>query len=434
MQTLWHLPLEEYNERYTGQLRHWMGAAFAKAKEALTNNSGQDEFAVETVYGERGAGSIKTGVVLDAGQRVRWATEQVKRLTRVIESGTLKSGDHIHLDDFWHPGIDGLWYALSLHDVNVTVSAFCWAQSVDKHDFTHQMGWWMRDIERSHGKRIHQVFVADDQLNELLVAGGLPAQNVYTVGLPFDSRSILDVHYGLGQRPFWLPEQKARKVVFSSRLDHEKQPLQFCQMAQRFKETGDSTEFVICSGSSEIRSNDPWTAKTIQKLATAGVITLKLGLTKNQYYEELASARVQFNSALQDWVSFTLLEAITFGCWPIYPMYRSFPAALWHEPAFMYRPNDVDDACEMVKFALDEDRFYTDEAIKARQNLILYHHDNAIGRMIFQMPLGQSGARVDITDNKAYPLPGWKAWRQKFAQGSSQPPAPPPADSTVPAT
>lgn len=410
--TIFYAPLEDYKERYTGQLRHWMQVAFSRANKEATD-AGLPRHDVVTVEGERGSGAIKTGQVLDAGQRVRWATEQIKRLSRAIDAGSVKDGDHIHLDDFWHPGLDSLWYMLDSHNLyNVWVSAFCWAQSVDCYDFTHKMRFWMRDGEKMHGNRIRWIFVADEQLRELLVAADIGGSaSVKMVGLPFDSAAIQDIHYGVGQRPFWLPEHKKRKVVFSSRFDSEKDPEFFLQVARWVKEASPDTEFVMCSSATEVRSNASYLREKIKDAVEDGTVTLKLGLSKKEYYDELVTARVQFNSALQDWVSFTLLEAVTFGCWPIYPMYRSFPAALRHESTFMYRPGDEEEAANMVGGVLDTDQFFTDDAVKARQQLILPPHDAAIPRMLSHMGLRRRKSLSEFEWPEDEGLKNWKAWR-----------------------
>ena len=50
-------------------------------------------------------------------------------------------------------------------------------------------------------------------------------------------------------------------------------------------------------------------------------------LTKDQYYAILAQSSIQFSSALQDWVSFTCVEATMFGCDIVYPDFRSLHIA-----------------------------------------------------------------------------------------------------------
>jgi len=64
-------------------------------------------------------------------------------------------------------------------------------------------------------------------------------------------------------------------------------------------------------------------------------------LTKQEYYEQLSTARIQFNSALQDYVSWTILEATLFGCDVVYPNFRSFPEFIPQDK--LYQPFDVND-------------------------------------------------------------------------------------------
>jgi hypothetical protein len=65
-------------------------------------------------------------------------------------------------------------------------------------------------------------------------------------------------------------------------------------------------------------------------------------LTKEEYYTELATAKIQFNSSLQDYVSWTVLESTAFGCDVVFPNFRSFPEFI---PAHqMYQPFQVQDA------------------------------------------------------------------------------------------
>lgn len=400
-----------------------MRAEFARADKAL-KDAGLDGFNVEVVEGERGAGSIKTGQVLDAGQRVRWATEQIKRLSRLIDSGTVKRGDRIHLDDFYHPGLDGLWYMLDLHCLHLPVTAYCWAQSVDQHDFTYRMRDWMRGVEQAHGSRMQSIFVADPQLKELLVAAGVgKSTNVRVVGLPFNSCSVSASLWGTNVTHNWTPEEKKKKVVFSSRFDAEKDPIFFLQVAERVWANDQSVEFVMCTSAPEIRSNNRYVLEQIDKHSRCGIVQVRTGLSKKDYYQELATARVQFNSALQDWVSFTLLEAVTFGCWPVYPMYRSFPLALRHDGGFLYRPNDLDEAALMVEHALHSDAAFTDDAVRARQDLILNHHDNAIFRMTEAMGLVRNPSVLHERDDGS--LARWKQWRDAFCAGLCSADAPP---------
>jgi hypothetical protein len=65
-------------------------------------------------------------------------------------------------------------------------------------------------------------------------------------------------------------------------------------------------------------------------------------LTKAEYYTILASTQIQLNTSQQDWISFTLLEALTCGCKPLYPNHRSFPDTLGYHQPCLYVPGSIE--------------------------------------------------------------------------------------------
>lgn len=405
---LWYVPLEPYKERYTGQLDQWMRATMDQHKISYTAIEGEDLIAQKS-------GGITTGQVLDANTRVQWATTQVQKLVYAMANGAVKTTDSILLMDFWHPGLDGLFYALHQYNLNsVSVHAVCWAQSVDQYDFTHPMRHWMRGVEQGYGKKLSTVFVADEGLGELLETAGIAENRVWTVGLPFSSKAVWDklVSPGYSFKDF----HKNNKVVFTSRFDSEKDPLFFLHVAKRFRERfpNSDVQFVMCSSSDFIRSNSNEIKEAIIDAHRSKLVTVKTGLLKDRYYDELLGAKVQFNCALQDWVSYTLLEAVTFGCFPVYPMRRSFPAALRHEPLFMYRPSDVEDAVDRIAWAMASHNF-SEVAIKLRQELILPEHDAAIAGILNQVT-GHGKhhyAPYSVDDIKVRER--WREWKKKYA-------------------
>jgi hypothetical protein len=103
--------------------------------------------------------------------------------------------------------------------------------------------------------------------------------------------------------------------------------------------------FVICS--SRKNPANPELGEKIQALACKYPnFCIAWGIDKVTYYRMLARASVQLNTSLQDYVSWTLLEALSFGCQPVYPDYRSFPEIL--PKVHLYRPWSVKDAVDKI--------------------------------------------------------------------------------------
>jgi hypothetical protein len=81
-------------------------------------------------------------------------------------------------------------------------------------------------------------------------------------------------------------------------------------------------------------------------------------LTKEEYYTELATCRIQFNTSLQDYVSWTVIEATAFGADIIYPKFRSFPEFV--DESRMYKPFDWRDAIQVMRKAIIAPRNHYD--------------------------------------------------------------------------
>lgn len=323
MQTLVYLPLEPYEERYTGQLSSRDGWFMHAAKE---NN-----VAVNYVDGtwpgideDQDHRVVNTGKVLDAAGRGEWATIQVAKLMRMIES--LPSGTVIFFEDMWHPGIEAIPYYAHLAQKEFKVYTQCWAQSVDEYDFTREMAVWMRHHERSLGMWLTGIFVASSCLKDLLVEQNVGTKRrddiIHVTGLPFSSKMVVDDAARAGITRFVPPCERTPSVVFTSRWDDEKQPLVFCKVAKLVAEQLPDVKFTATTSRPE--HSEGWERMRRQ---CAGTPVQPYRVNKNDYYRHLSQTMIQFNCALQDFVSFTLLEAVTMGCVPVYPNFRSFPEA-----------------------------------------------------------------------------------------------------------
>jgi hypothetical protein len=85
-------------------------------------------------------------------------------------------------------------------------------------------------------------------------------------------------------------------------------------------------------------------------------------------------------------VSFTLLEALTAGCYPIYPDWRSFPETFGPGSPHLYADRNVDAAVDAILHVMDADEMVWDrEAILDRQSTLLHRHDKTITRILAWM-------------------------------------------------
>lgn len=349
MDTIVYVPLEPYKERYTAQMSApggWMEKNWERAGLNVLRVEGQ------ALSPDR---TIKTGVVLDAHGRSHWACSQVMALVKLLSEGQLDPRKHvIYFDDFWHPGISALPYIFHLTGVHIPMYAFLWAQSVDIHDFTYPMRHWLRPFEVGIGKVLSGIFVASTCLRDMCIYAGIGNEDtVHCVGLPYNSAEVKRAYF-----PQVLPEKKLQ-VVYSSRWDREKCPDFFLQVVERVHAVRPDISFVVTTSADRIRSNDRGMLARLEAFLTTSparhALEVRCGQTKAQYYHNLLESKIQFNCADQDFVSWTLLEATTAGCRPVYPNYLSFPEALQYQYGLMYEKGDVDSAAHKILETIDEE-------------------------------------------------------------------------------
>jgi glycosyltransferase involved in cell wall biosynthesis len=335
MKKVFYFGLEPLKARYTYQLsKEWMPATFAPYEKA-----GKLQFI--DVEGEFDPDQqIKVGAVLDAVGRGKFAMSQCSNFLDMLNADQVKDGDVIFLQDYWHPGIESILYALDLYGINVDIYAMLHAQSVDEYDFTWPMRTWMRGFELGLDKRMTGIFVGSSIHKDQLRAAGFEAP-IHVVSLP--------LHKEMTQAK--LPDynsmnvRKKNTVVYSSRLDKEKNPFFMMKVAEEFLLSHPQWEWHVTTSGKSFKSMMPGVLEAMGDLAHRQPrFKLMANLTKEEYYTELAEARIQFNSSLQDYVSWTVLESTAFGCDLVFPNFRSFPEFV--PESRMYKPFNVHSALD----------------------------------------------------------------------------------------
>lgn len=345
------LPLEPYKARYTQFLKEWEQEAFTEKF-----NVKSIEPATPQVL------NIVRGRVLDSVNRPITAMAQTSELLR---SAAALSLGKVYFSDFFHPGLESIAYS----GYGMTSAAFLWAQTFDQYDFTTEMIDWMRPWEIMAFQIYTHVFVACPLLKDLIVSA-LPwaASKISVVGLPYNSKKVLS-HFDASLCP-----AEEYDVVYSSRWDSEKNPMLFVQLVK----TNPDLKCVVCTGREDLLGTAQEAITEAEELEKQGKLTIKRGCSKKTYYAYLARSRVQVNTAFQDWVSYTLLEALTLNCLPLYPNRRSFPEALLHDDEVLYLPDNLSSMESKLRKLLAKPK---NSGYRYR-DLILQQHDLALPKIV----------------------------------------------------
>ena len=358
---LYYFPQEASKTRYTWMMSRpggWVEQRFVKHKIAFTRING-------TLL--PGMDKNMSGPVLDCYQRSHYSLTQVAKFIKMMQARKITDTIPVlYFDDFWTPGIEAIPYCADQMGIPLALYSTLHADSVDKHDFTYRMRHWKRSIDKGISRFHTGLFVSAPLLQELCEVAGIHAT---CLGLRFDSQALLKRYvppYGYNKNPL--------SFIFTSRFDQEKQPLLFLDFAQRMKSLVPGATFTMTSSHHTLRSNSPMIKMKILEAENSGLIRLRVNLTKQKYYNALAESQYQVNCSLQDWVSNTLLEALTVRCIPIYPNCRSFPDVLDLE--YLYKPGDVDSMVQVAQNAQFSD---------FKLNPIVKYHDGTLDRMLIEM-------------------------------------------------
>ena len=342
---LFYFGLEPLKARYTYQLsKEWMPATFEPYADKLQFIDVEGDFDPDQ--------QIKIGAVLDAVGRGKFAMSQCANFLDMLNRDEVKDGDIIFLQDYWHPGIESILYAIDLYGIDLKIYSMLHAQSVDEYDFTYPMRNWMRGFELGLDKRMTGIFIGSTVHKEQLREAGFTAP-IHVVSLPIHKQATLS------KLPGYNSLDKKDVVVYSSRLDKEKNPFFMMEVAKEFLKQKPDFEWHVTTSGKEFRSMLPGAINALNKLAEEEPrFKLLNGLTKEEYYTELATCKIQFNSALQDYVSWTVIEATAFGADIVYPNFRSFPEFV--DSDRMYKPFDVQSAIDTIHDVLDDIKTHYD--------------------------------------------------------------------------
>ena len=345
MRKLFYFGLEPLKARYTYQLsKEWMPATFEPYANELEFIDVEGEFDPDQ--------QIKIGAVLDAVGRGKFAMSQCANFLDMLNRDEVKDGDIIFLQDYWHPGIESILYAIDLYGIDLKIYSMLHAQSVDEYDFTYPMRNWMRGFELGLDKRMTGIFIGSTVHKEQLREAGFTAP-IHVVSLPIHKQATL------AKLPEYNSLDKKDVVVYSSRLDKEKNPFFMMEVAKEFLKQKPDFEWHVTTSGKEFRSMLPGAIDALNKLAEEEPrFKLLNGITKEEYYTELATCKIQFNSALQDYVSWTVIEATAFGADIVYPNFRSFPEFV--DSDRMYKPFDVQSAIDTIHDVLENIKTHYD--------------------------------------------------------------------------
>lgn len=315
--TVFYVPIQPFEERYTGQWWRWFPQEFER--QGL-------EYRV--IEGEPLSEKIEVGTFLDVNGSLAYQASQLRKVAALFHSRMIKDGDVFFVADveFW--GIESIRYLADLNGIKIKMVGFVHAGSYTKEDFFSRCARYAKHYEHAWGDVFDVLCVGSGyhqaQLYELR---GVSWSKVKVTGNPYDIDEV-----AVKRRP---QDTRKLRVIHTNRPDPEKRPGWTLDCFERLKKKHEDWHFVVTTsrpkwGSGELRER-------ALRLQAADVITVVEGISKAEYLNWLSISRVMTGNTIEENFGYCLLEALIVDTIPVVPCGFSHPELLQRDERCLFR-------------------------------------------------------------------------------------------------
>ena len=345
---IWYLPIEPLEERYT---KDWY-VQFPREFE----NAGYE---CTVIDGNQISRNIKTGEFLDVNATLSYKASQLEKIGELFYNGIIKSGDIFFIADLEFWGIESIRYLSVLNKIPVKIFGFLHAGSYDEEDFYAPCSPFARDFEEGWINICDKVFVGSEYHKALICKKRIIDQDKIVVsGNPFFVEDV---------REKVKPNiQKQNKIIHSNLPDWRKRPNIFLNFVPIIKEARPDVEIVLTTSRNSWGKG--WISESALVLERLGLLKIKKGLTKAEYYQELAESKVMFSATEQETFGYCIVEAMAFNTNPVVPNRLSCPEIVNYNAKLLY--NDYTEALEKIFERLSNPVKDLDEGVKVYEKSI----------------------------------------------------------------
>ena len=370
--TLWHVPIQPLESRYTKQWLRWFESKF---KEYNID--------YKTILGDPLVSTIMKGTFLDVNGSNYYRFSQLQKIAVLFYEGKIKDGDIFFFADIEFPGhVEAVRHMAQLQGIGVKIYGFMHAASCTTEDFVSPLAPWQKYFELGWIKVCDGVFVGSKYFKDKFVKERIeryaPKEDVeelttkiYSVGNPWNTEEVRQMI-----KP--LPE-KENIVIFPHRWEYERRPNIFVDMAYMLKGKFPEWRFIVTTSKPIINSTKIWLNCLLEKAKKDGVIEVYENLSKREYYEILAKSKLMVSTSIEENWGYTVTESATFDTHVLCPNNFSYKEYLPQK----YLYNEYDDLLKKLVDFLEQ---YKDKNPKPRisQEVMPYlsYADTSIDRML----------------------------------------------------
>ena len=327
---LFIIPIEPLEERYTGEWYKFLPLAFAKAG-----------FSVTQIDGTTLTDTVETGAFLDMNSTIFYKASQMQKIATMFRKKQIPNGSVFFVSDLEFWGIESLRLMAQINGVDIKIFGFLHAASYTKEDAFAVAAPYQKYTELGWLKAVDGIFVGSHYHKKAVMERRVNAfadeadrreieKKIHVSGNPL-FRSAYDTS---------KPVVKKNKIVITNRFDAEKRPDQSLMVALLVKQQLPDTEIVITTSRPTFRSNQQWLVDLARMYESQGLITIKEGLTKSEYHDELREAKVMISNSIEENFGYCVVEAIMYDVAPVLTRGLSHTEIVQGYDQFLFDTND----------------------------------------------------------------------------------------------
>lgn len=300
--TIFLVPIEPLAERYTEQWYRRIPEFFG-----LLN------YNTVTIDGIALENEVKVGTFLDINSTCHYKSTQLQKIASLFHQQLVPQGAVFFFYDLEFWGVEQVRLLADMNKVQIKIVGFMHAASYTKEDAFAIAAPYQQFTEVGWIAACDAVFVGSEYHRQAIIERRLK---------PLGMGNLADWIYNTGN-PVFVDEYKKfrvkrrKKFVLTNRPDKEKRPIETLQLFAKLKGMYPDWEFVVTTGRSTFRGTDKKAIEYAHELQKQKVITIKAGLTKDEYHRELASAMFMVTHSIEENYGYCIAEAIHYGVIPL---------------------------------------------------------------------------------------------------------------------
>jgi len=356
MNTIYYIPIEPLDERYTEQWYRWFPVEFRKQQLKHEVIDG-----IPLLENE-----IKTGTFLDVNSSAFYKFEQLKKISNLFFTHKIKKDDIFFVADIEFHGIEVIKYLSVLNKIPIKLYGFCHAASYTQEDFFQQTESFAKYYEEGWFNTFDKIFVGSYYHKQQILKHRniLYPDNIIVTGNPYNINEV---------KNSIINPTKKNQIICSNRPDYEKRPNLTLDVFVILKQKYPDWNFIVTTGRKQWGNG--WIRDKALYLQEQNIITIYEGITKQKYFELLSESKIMTGNSIEENFGYCILESLIFNTIPILPNNYSHPELVDYDEKLLF--NNIDEQIKQIEYFINNENYdvykyslkYNNSILKIIQNL-----------------------------------------------------------------